>query len=232
MRRPAGRERNLTNSGQRPRRRRRHRGKARQCQVEREQRHRERGERDIAGADLAAHQPAAQGRADADADRKGGKEQDHDTAAGAEGRFREGRQLRHQHAADEPEPRRPEDRQPDLAALPGLAQDGDRRRCRVPAQPQPGRGGRGGRDAEAGAQAERGAAQKQHAGSGRPPPHGNREPAGDCAEQDRQKGTGLHHRIAVDQLAGRQMLRQQSVFDRARERRLRAQHEEASERRH
>ena len=105
----------------------RHAGKRK---VEREERHAERRQRHVAGADLAVHQPAAQYRAGADADRERREEQGHDAAAGAQRLLGKGRDLRQEHRADQPEPRRAEDRQLDVAALPGLAQD--RRRSRRP----------------------------------------------------------------------------------------------------
>jgi hypothetical protein len=54
-----------------------------QPEIQREQRHAERRERHVAGADLAAHQPAAKGRADPDANRKSGEKEDNDIAVGA-----------------------------------------------------------------------------------------------------------------------------------------------------
>ena len=72
--------------------------------------------------------------------------------------------------------------------------------------------------------------EQQDAARGGAPGDGDREPAGDRAGEDREKGAGLHQGIAVDQLGRREMLRQQRVFDRARKRRLRPEHEQQSQR--
>ena len=208
----------------------RHRGLAGEPEVEREDRHSECRQRDIAGADLAVHQAPAQGRADADADREGGEEQDDDAAVRTERHFGEGRQLRQRYCSDEPEPGRSEDRQPHLSARPGMAQNPGRCCQQVPAEPQVRCGSRSRRHSKARGKAESRAEEQQDAAGGRSPGDRDRDLAGDRAGQNREKGAGLHQGVAVDEFGRREMLRQQCVFDRARKRRLRPEHEQQNQR--
>ena len=176
------------------------------------------------------HQAPAQGRADPDADREGGKEEDYDAAVCAERHLGEGRQLRQRYRANEPEPGRSEDRQAHFSALPCVAQNPRRCRQQVPAEPQVRCGSRSRRHPQARGKAETRADEQQDAAGGRSPGDCDRDPAGDSAGENREKGAGLHQGVAVDQLGGRKVLRQQRVFDRARKRRLSAQHEQQDER--
>ena len=219
MRMPTGRDRKAAMPSQRPGRRRRHRAFARQCQVEREQRHAERGERDIAGADLALHQPAAQGpsrrRRRSRTPRGTGSRRRCRRRASLSRRT----ELRQEHAR---RPARTTRRRGSTARRRGARGHGAGWRSsqlqRVAAQAQPRRGGRRARHTEARRQAAARrspeAARRQAAG---PALERDREAAGDRAEQDRQEGAALHQRVAVDQFVGRQMLRQQRVAHRARQ---------------
>ena len=58
---------------------------------------------------------------------------------------------------------------------------------------------------------------------------GTDDPADDRAEEDRREGAHLHDGVAADQLARIEVLRQDRVFERAEECRLRAQQEQHGE---
>ena len=157
-------------------------------------------QRHVAGADLAVHQPPAQHRAGPDADRERGEEQRYDAGAGAQRLLREGRDLRQEHRADQPEPRRAEDRQLDVAALPGLTQDRGGRGDRVAAEAQCGRGRRGARHEQARGEPRSRAQASSRQAASVPRSSAMAMPSGDRPKQDRQERAAFEQRVAVDQL--------------------------------
>ena len=99
---------------------RRHR---RRGEVPAEDRDAERRERHMPGGHLALEQPRAQHRSQPDADRKHGQQQRRDIAVGVQHVADDRRKLGQQGRAHHPEPRQPEDREPDRPDRRGLPHD-------------------------------------------------------------------------------------------------------------
>jgi len=191
-------------------------GAVRRCQLpgagpqqNAEQAQADRTERHQTDLHLAARQPLAKHRAEADAQREQGKDQRHHTFIAMQPVLGKGRNLREIHRAEEPEPGVADQRarhrrtlpQPHAHDLPGLAED-------IPVQCQLRQRGMGKGNEAAGQVAEH-----------RHPHHtarhqrgivaaGHEQASANGATKNRQEGAGFHQRIAAHQLVLAQCLGQ------------------------
>jgi len=174
---------------------------------------------------LAARQSLAQQRPEADPDREhhdGGRDQ---RLVAVQHVVAVQRELHQHQGAIEPKPRHAEHRQQHGTRFSGSAQVIQGRGPRIPVQALARRYGVGLRDGQTGQEAEHG---DEH--QGRRDPRGvavaRQQTGGKRSQQNGEKRPGFQQRVAANQLAGIEHLRQQPVLGRREERGMYAHHEQ------
>ena len=191
---------------------------ARPVEVDAENRQADSAERHQADFHLAAGEFFAQQRTDADAEREHRQEQDENAFIAVQHVFGEGGKLRQNRCPVKPEPRSPEQRQPDGAVTVRKFQVAPGFTHRIPVDAQLGVGGWRMRHAAADPVPRNGHGDNRRRRQQRAV-IGHRQPgAENLAGQDGDERAHFDHAVAADQFFLAQMLRQVGVLNRAEQR--------------
>ena len=189
-----------------------------EAKVNQERRHAERRQRHGQQENAAMADDGGEDRAEPDADGENGVDGGFDLDAGAKPRFQQHGHKRQRHRAGEPEPAHAERAGPLFFVGAQLAHEAERRGDDVRVDLEARRGdARRGDEAACRPAGQRHRHQLRH-DAGRAAPAARRIAAGDDAEQDGEEGRAFDERVAGRQFAGFQLVGENAVFDRAKQR--------------
>ena len=183
-------------------------------QIDREEPHQGGRDRGRQQDHAPCRQPGRERRADGDADRKHRDQHGDGGFASPERVLDQRRQQGQDHGAYQPEPAGIKGAAPQAILAPEVAEEVGGRTEDVGIDPQIWRALPGRRDQGAGQPAQHRKADHQNPVGPEPDRSGRGFAPDDGSEQDGQKGAALDERIAAGQFLGREMIRQDAVFDR------------------